>query len=324
LQLDAFGLPEDVARLIEVALPRPDASQVLVAMEASPIHHSDLLLIRGHYGRRPHLPAALGSEGVGRVIGVGADVDPSRVGERVLILPTLNHGTWQDRVAVEARDAVAVNAEADALQMAMLGINPVTADLLLRRFVDLAPGSWVGQTGGSSAVGRCVIALAARAGVRTLSVVRRPEVVAELRAAGGDEVLVSGPRLRADLKQALGGDRLSLVVDPLAGDSLTTLASFMTPGGTVVNYGGMSGASVTVAPSDLIFRDLTVRGFWQQRWLETAPRPEVLESVLRLGALVQDGTLHSPVSATYHLSEGNAALSRAADSAQPGKVLFVW
>ena len=38
----------------------------------------------------------------------------------------------------------------------MLGINPLTADLLLLRFTDLEPGVWVEQTGANSAVGRYV------------------------------------------------------------------------------------------------------------------------------------------------------------------------
>jgi NADPH:quinone reductase-like Zn-dependent oxidoreductase len=134
LQLRAFGKPTTAPELVVAAPLQPGMGQVLVALEAAPINPSDLLLITGRYGVRPSLPAALGAEGVGRIVAVGPTVDPVRIGERVLIVPTLEHGTWQDQTVIDEDDAVPVDAKADALQLSMLGINPLTADLLLRRF----------------------------------------------------------------------------------------------------------------------------------------------------------------------------------------------
>jgi NADPH:quinone reductase-like Zn-dependent oxidoreductase len=324
LHLPSFGKPTVAPELIESPTPEPGPGQVLVRLEAAPINPSDLLLIRGWYGHRPSLPAVLGTEGVGRVVAVGQEVDSVRTGERVLILPTLNHGTWQDQVAIDERDALPVDPAADPLQLAMLGVNPVTADLLLRLFVDLPPGAWVGQTGGSSAVGRYVIALAKRAGLRTLNVVRRPEVAAELLDAGADAVAVSGPDLGDQLKKALDGERMDLLLDPIAGDVVRELAPWLAHGGTIVSYGGMSGGMVSIAPSDLIFRDLQVRAFWQKHWLDTAPRDQVVDAYTRLAPLVADGTLHSPVAATYPLEQHREALAHASASDRTGKVLFAW
>lgn len=324
LQMRAFGKPTTAPELIESEAPEPGSGQLLVALEAAPINPSDLLLIRGRYGHRPALPAALGTEGVGRIVAVGPAVDPVRIGERVLIIPTMKHATWQDQVVIDEGDAVPVDPEVDVLQLAMLGINPMTADLLLRSFVDLPPGAWVGQTGGNSAVGRYVIALAKRAGYRTLSVVRRPEVAAELLELGADAVVVSGPDLGEQLKQALGDERISLLLDSIAGDVITELASWLVHGGTLVSYGGMSGAPVVVSPPDVIFRDLTVRGFWQKHWLDTAPRDEIIAAYARLAPLVADGTLRAPVAATYPLEKFQDALVHATQPDGAGKVLFAW
>jgi NADPH:quinone reductase-like Zn-dependent oxidoreductase len=293
-------------------------------MEAAPINPSDLLLIRGWYGHRPALPATLGTEGVGRVAAVGAGVDPSRVGERVMVLPTLQHGTWQDRVAIAETDAVPVDDAGDPLQLAMLGVNPMTADLLLRSFVDLAPGAWVGQTGGTSAVGRSVIALARLAGLRTLSVVRRAEGAAALLDLGADAVVVDGEDLGAQVASVLGDERLSLLLDPIAGEAVAKLASWLVRGGTVVSYGGMSGAPVTLAPADLIFRDLHVRGFWQKHWLDVTAHDEIVAAYGRLASLVAAGTLHAPVAACYPLDRHQEAMAHAVDPGRVGKVLFAW
>lgn len=324
LQLRAFGKPATAAELVEAEPPTPGAGQVLVALEAAPINPSDLLLIAGHYGVRPRLPAALGAEGVGRILAVGSTVDPSRLGERVLVVPTLEHGTWRDQTVIDEGNVVPVDPAADARQLSMLGINPLTADLLLRRFTDLAPGAWVGQTGANSAVGRYVIALAEQAGVRTLNVVRRPEVAADLLDLGADAVVVSGPDLADQLAAALGGDQISLVLDAIGGDVLTELAHSLVFGGTIVSYGGMSGAPAVISPADLIFRDVRLRGFWLKNWLETTPSAEIAESYGRLATLVAEGALRAPVEATYPLEDYRDALAHAAQAGRTGKVLFTW
>jgi len=324
LHMRAFGKPSTAPELIESETPEPGAGQVLVALEAAPINPSDVLLIRGLYGHRPTLPAALGTEGVGRIVAVGAAVDPARIGERVLIIPTLKHATWQDQIAIDEDDAIAVDPAADVLQLAMLGVNPVTADLLLRRFVDVPLGGWVGQTAGNSAVGRYVITLAKQTGYRTLNVVRRPEVAAELLELGADAVVVSGPDLGVQLKTALGDERISLLLDATAGDVVAELAPWLVHGGTLVSYGGMSGAPVVVRPGDLIFRDLHVRGFWQKGWLDTAPREEFTAAYARLAALVTDGTLRVPIAAAYPLEKYQDALIHATRADRVGKVLFAW
>jgi NADPH:quinone reductase-like Zn-dependent oxidoreductase len=71
-----------------------------------------------------------------------------------------------DEVVVPARNAV----RADPLQLAMLPINPATAHLLLTRYVALQPGDWIGQNLGNSAGGQYVIAMAKKAGYRTVVV----------------------------------------------------------------------------------------------------------------------------------------------------------
>lgn len=324
LQISEFGRPESAVQLVECEAPLPEPGQVLVAMEAAPINPSDLLLIRGRYGHRPALPAELGAEGVGRIIGVGTAVATSRIGERVLIVPALRHGTWQDQVAVAAEDAIPVDPDADALQLAMLGINPMTADLLLRSFVDLPAGAWVGQTAGNSAVGTYVVALARQSGLRTVSLVRRPESVSALLEAGGDVVVVSGPQVADDLAEALGDDRISLLIDAVAGEAVTELTPWLGDGSTLVSYGGMSGGPVSVSPADLIFRDIRVRGFWQKHWLDTTAREEIIASYARLGALVADGLLRTPVATTYSLDRSQAALAHASQTGRAGKVLFAW
>src|SRR5246500_3501936 len=261
LQLVAFGEPSEVIELNPVPEPILGPEDVLVSMEAASINPSDFLLVRGIYGVRPALPFSVGAEGVGRVTHTGSKVDVTWQGRRVLILPTLEQGTWANQVVVHLRNLVPVSDEADPLQLAMIGINPVTAYLLLNRYVSLMPGDWIGQTAANSAMGQYIIALAKLAGVKTLNVVRREEAAEQVRQWGGDRVVLQGDNLHEDIEKALDGKKLSLVLDTVGGTSVGELAKSLKTGGSIVVYAMQSGQFPAVSPKDLIYRGLSIHGF---------------------------------------------------------------
>ena len=107
----------------------------------------------------------------------------------------LQRENWTQRRRVKGDDVIPVPAGLDDLQAAMLRINPPTARLLLSDLVALRPGDWIIQNVANSAVGRFVIRLARARGVRTVNVVRRESLFAELTALGADVCVVDGPEL---------------------------------------------------------------------------------------------------------------------------------
>src|SRR5580692_7550236 len=224
LQLIAHGEPSDVIELNTVSEPALDPEDVLISMEAAPLNPSDFLFVSGKYGVRPAFPSSVGAEGVGRVAKIGSKVDVSLRNKRVLIIPNYEQGTWADQVVVPVRNIVPMSDEADPLQLSMIGINPATAYLLLSRYVSLMPGDWIGQTAANAAMGQYVIALAKLAGVKTLNVVRRKEAAEQVRQLGGDRVILPGDNLNKDVEQALGGKKLSLVLDTVGGTPVGELA----------------------------------------------------------------------------------------------------
>jgi NADPH:quinone reductase-like Zn-dependent oxidoreductase len=300
------------------------AQDLLVAIEAAPVNPADFLLANGWYGIQPEIPSALGSEGVGRVVEAGEGIDRTWLGKRVVILPTCEQGTWSDQVVVPVRNLVSAPEGADALQLSMLAINPATAYLLLKQYVDLEPGDWIGQNLGNSAVGRYTIALAKRAGVKTLSIVRREDAAKQLRPLGGDAVLVDGDNLGERIIEALGGARLRLVLDGAGGSTSMELAKALEFGGTVVSYSSTTGAAPTPALGDLIYRELVFRGFWLINWLRNAPREEIEQTYAELAELVSDGVLNTAVEATYALEDYQRAFDHARKAERSGKVIFTF
>src|SRR5207253_6174430 len=194
------GNPADVLRVESRPWPTPAPDEVLVQMRAAPINPADLNAIEGKYPVRPQLPATPGFEGAGVVVDLGPQVQGITTGA-VVILPH-NIGTWREAVAVKANELIAVAPEIEPVHAAMLKINPMTAWRLLHDYVDLKKGDWLIQNAANSAAGRAVIQIARDLGYKTVNVVRRAELIDELRNEGGDVVLVDGETLRDEVKNA--------------------------------------------------------------------------------------------------------------------------
>jgi NADPH:quinone reductase-like Zn-dependent oxidoreductase len=212
--------------------------------------------------------------------------------------------------------------EADPLQLAMIGINPATAYLLLNRYVCLMPGDWIGQTAANSAMGQYIIKLAKLAGVKTLNVVRREEAAEQVRQWGGDRVVLQGDNLHQDIEQALDGKKLSLVLDQVGGSPVGELARSLKAGGSMVVYAIQSGQLAAFSHSDLLFRGLSFHGFWLINWIRSAPRTEIQEIYQKLGDLVADGSLSAAVEHVYPLEQFKEAFDHSLKSQRSGKILF--
>src|SRR5580692_1704652 len=322
LQLIAHGEPSDVIELNTVSEPDLGHEDVLISMEAAPLNPSDFLFVRGIYGVRPAFPSSVGAEGVGRVAKIGSKVDVALQGRRVLIIPTYEQGTWADQVVVSVRNIVAMSDKADPLQLSMIGINPVTAYLLLNRYVSLMPGDWIGQTAANAAMGQYIIALAKLAGVKTLNVVRRKEAVELVRRWGGDRVVLQGDNLHKDIEEALKGKKLRLVLDTVGGTPVGELAKSLKPGGSMVVYALQSGQFPAISPKDLIYSGLSLHGFWLINWIRNASRTEIEEIYQKLGDLVADGSLSAAVEHVYPLYQFKEAFKQSLRSNRSGKILF--
>src|SRR6202022_511457 len=318
IQIQAFGKPIDVAQCVDIAdVGAPEANEVVIALQASPINQYDLLMIAGGYGYRPPLPAIVGTEGVGRVIAVGSGVKHLKEGDRTLV-PFL-HPAWAERVKTNALWLRPL-PPGDVNQFAMMGVNPPTAYLLLTDIVKLSQGSWVIQNGANSGVGRATIAVAKSLGLKTVNVVRREEVVEEVKALGGDVVLIDGPDLAKRVTAETGNAPITLALDGISDTSPMNLMSCLSESGVLVSYGGVSRKPMVVQPGGLIFKKQTIRGFWLLYWYQSAKPDEITAMFGHLAPLVASGTISTPVVATYGFEQVSEAIAKAGESG--GKGLF--
>lgn len=321
MQFTRFGPPAEVAEIIEVDEPGPPGpGRVNVQVLASPINPADLLNMEGRYGAElPPLPQTQGAEGVGRITAVGDGVINVAVGD--LVTPPAR-GLWREMVQGPAAGLSALPAEADILQLSMLRANPATAWLMLNDYVVLQQGDWVIQNAANSAVGRHVIRLAKSQGWKTVNVVRRADLISELSGLGADCVLVDGDDLDARVTEATGGNLPKLAIDAIGGSAVQRLARSTGDGGTVVNYGLLSGEPLMIDARETVFRDITVRGFWLAPWFGKTDPSKIGATYAFLGQKMAEGMLDIPVEATYPLSRVKEAVAHAAREGRGGKIII--
>jgi mitochondrial enoyl-[acyl-carrier protein] reductase / trans-2-enoyl-CoA reductase len=317
---ETHGNPADVLHVESRPWPTPAADEVIVKMRAAPINPADLNQIEGKYPVRAELPATPGFEGAGVIADVGTKVNGLTSGGLV-ILPH-NVGTWREAVAVNADELVVVPEGIKPVHAAMLKINPMTAWRLLRDYVDLARGDWLIQNAANSAAGRAVIQIARELGYKTVNIVRRSELIDELRGEGGDVVLVDSENLRHAVQDAIGGPPIRLGLNAVGGESALRLANCLAPGSTLVTYGAMSLQPLKIPNGLLIFKDLRFRGIWINKWYDNATPAQRMEAFRHLFEMAKRGLLQTKVEKAYPLSEATTAVAHAARGQRSGKIIF--
>ena len=261
----------------EEAIAEAESGKVLVKMLYAPINPSDINMIEGRYALLPDkLPYVAGNEGVGKVVGVGRNVNCLKVGDMVIPdRPLL--GTWQTHMLVNAKHLRLVPSDICPVTAAAMTVNPTTSLRLLRDFAKLEPGDVVAQNGSTSAVGRGVIELANAMGFRTINIIRDgPNADAqakELYELGATLVVREGRSRAACKKEGLEG-LAKLALNCIGGPQSEEVSSLLANGGVLVTYGGMSKLPVTLATSKFIFKDITCRGFWLTHWTKHCTREQ--------------------------------------------------
>jgi NADPH:quinone reductase-like Zn-dependent oxidoreductase len=315
------GRPDQVVRCAEAEdVGEPAANEIVVAIKAAAINPADLLIMEGRYPGPTEFPARIGIEGAGEVIAVGSDVTGFAPGDRVM---SLGRENWTEKVRAEASQFIRLPQEIDWQHAAQIKANPPSAHLMLETYVDLNPGDWVIQNAANSAVGRHVIRLAKARGYRTVNVVRREELVAELEELGADLVLVDGEDLSDRVRAAIGADAaLPMAIDAIGGTSCMRLADCLSTGGTVVNYGFLSGDPCMITPHQTVVRGISLTGFWLVGFMRSAARAEIEALYETMARHFIDGDLTVPVEAEYGLDEIEKAVAHANRPGRQGKVLL--
>ena len=315
-----FGKPTEVLSVGDRPIPEPKANEVRVKTILASIHNHDLLTIRGQYGFKPELPAIGGSEAVGVIDAVGNDVKDLKVGQRIAAASV--QATWAEYFVASADMVFPVPDSLDDEMAAQLVAMPLSA-LMLLEFLAVESGQWVIHNAANGAVGKSLAMLAAARGVKTINLVRSSDALAELEAIGvNNNVNTDDKDWKAQVKSILGDNKISAAVDSVGGENSGELLSLLGHGGVFAVFGAMSGKPMQLNPTDVIFKQATLKGFWGSKLSQEMSVDNKQRLVNELIERALDGELKLPVEATFDLADITQAVDGKLQSEKKGKVLL--
>jgi len=155
-----------------------------------------------------------------------------------------------------------------------------------------------------------------------LAFVRREEVISPLQKIGADCVLLDDPESINPAREAFGDNPPRLALNGVGGDSALRLMDLLASEGTHVTYGAMSRRSLKVPNKFLIFKRLTLTGFWVTRWLESASDDTITNMLTELADLMKNERLHMPVANIFPMDDIHSAILAAQTDSRQGKILI--
>lgn len=312
------GIPSAILKVADVPMPEPGPGEVRVKVRASPINPSDIMFVQNLYGIRPQLPSGAGFEGMGVVDAVGEGVSMA-AGTRVSFTGL---GTWSEYALVQQRSLIPVPDSIPDDMAAQLFVNPFTAFALVQAS-GVPAGDWLMLTAAGSAFGKMVIQLCAQRGIKTIGTVRHNDLNDDLKALGLTEVInTETENMPARVKQITEGKGVACVLDAVGGHTASEALLCLSKGGTMLIYGLMSLQDPMINAGLMIFKELTVKGFWLTDWMRRADnqtRQEVATNVIQALA---SGKIQLPVEASYPLDQIVDAVEHADRHGRWGKILI--
>lgn len=314
-----FAEPASALKVEEVPDPVAGPGEAVVQMTASAIHNHDLLTVSGDYGFRPELPARSGTEATGTVIAVGEGVTNVAVGQRVV---GNTFGVWAEKFVIRAAALIPVPDAISDESAAQLVSMPASA-LALLNTLGVSEGDWIIQNAAGGAVGRLVAQFAKSRGINVVGLVRRTDAIAELTESGITGIVATD---RADWRDRVaeltGGAPIVRGVDSVGGSATGDLLSVLADGARLSLFGGMGSWNFEGSMNDIIFRGITIDGFWGSKVMPALSAEERTALFGEILTKVATGAIRLPVDGSFAFADIAGAVAAHNRKGRIGKILL--
>jgi NADPH:quinone reductase-like Zn-dependent oxidoreductase len=330
VRFKALGGPE-VLEIEELPVPAPGAGEVRLQVEAIGLNRAEVMFRTGQYLEQPEFPSRIGIEAAGVVDAVGPDVTNVRMGDRVAIASGQSigrYGTYGESAIALAASVVKYPGNITAAEAASAWIQYLTAYFA---FVDLAalkPGQFVLITAATGGAGLGAIQMAKLLGATAIATTRTRDKKDALAKAGADHVIITGEEdLAFRVKEITSGKGAELIFDPVAGNTLPTLADSVAWGGQIILYGALGGIETPYPLWTGFARNFSLRTYMIYNYcgLATIGLPRNEEAYERAVAFINDNLaavkLKPVIAKTFALSEIREAHTYLESNQQLGKIV---
>jgi NADPH:quinone reductase len=320
--IHSTGGPE-VIRVEDTQTPQPREGQVLIQVAAAGVNFNDVTSRQGIYVTRDaalELPAILGTEVAGVVVGLGEGVSAPAPGTRVAALV---RGGYAEYAVADSTMTFPLPAELDFAAALSYLVQGISAWELLRDCGRLAPRERVLVHAGAGGVGALAIQLAklfgAGAVVATASTAAKRKIADSLGADASIDYTAKD--WWREVLAATGDHGADVILDSVGGDVSEQSLDCLAPFGRLVVYGLSSGRLATFAGSQLMHYNQSVIGYWlTSRMAHSSASAQIVPQLLRLAA---EGKITSDIRHAFPLEEAAQAHRALASRQTTGKVVLV-
>ena len=330
--------------------PEPASNEVLIKVGACGLNNTDVNTRSGWYsktvtdattggafevvgdddptwgGAPIKFPLIQGADVCGEIVAVGADVNPSRIGERVITDGWLRDtkepenfnktgyfgsecdGGFAEYTTTPARNALAVTSDLSDAELATFSCSYSTAEGMLTR-AQVGPDDTVLIPGASGGVGGALVQLAKRRGARVIAMASDTKHK-DVAVLFPDKIL---PRAPENLRVALGDEKITVVADIVGGPYWPALIDVLERGGRYTCSGAIAGPIVELDLRTFYLRDLTFTG-------STVITPEVMPNLI---SYIEQGEIKPALAATYPLEQLHEAQEAFITKQHTGNIVVI-
>jgi len=280
-------------------------------------------LRRGTYIETAKFPSGLGLEAAGLVAAIGEDVAGIVPGDAVSIVPPLSMVRWPAHAEIVTFPADLVVKHPPELGFetaAAVWMQYLTAYGALVDIAGLGRGDVVAITAASSSVGLAAIQIANRMGAVPVALTRTSAKRRALLDAGADHVIASEEEdIRSRLEAIAGANGVRTVFDAVGGPAFEPLTAAMSPGGMLIEYGGLSPEPTPFPLFNVLTKSLVLRGYLVHEIIRDTVRLARAKAFILDG--LSDGALKPVIARTFRFEDIVEAHRFLESNTQFGKIV---
>lgn len=330
------GNADHAFQLREHTLNTPGANEITIQVEAFGLNYADVMARKGMYREAPPLPCIIGYEVVGKIIAVGASVDPARLNQRVVAFCRFGgyaqHANTLDYAAIPIGNMPAEEAM-------VLCTQGVTAYYMATYLSPIRKGDNVLIHAAAGGVGSVLIQLAKKQEATVFAKVGDQGKLALTQSLGAHHsICYAETDYAEEVSNILNGSKLDVVFNPVGGSTFKKDLKLLRSGGRLLLFGGSELATGkwgifstlnfvrkmgAMLPIGLMMTSKSILGVNMLKIADN--RPDVMSHCLKeVVKLHTAGVIQPQVGGTFSHNELSKAHSLLESGKTTGKLTIFW
>ena len=222
-------------KLVEEELQDPQPHEVQIGVKAIGLNFADVFAILGLYSATPKGSFVPGLEYSGEILAIGQEVNGWQVGDR--IMGVTRFGAYTSHINIDAAYVSKIPESWNFEEGATFLVQALTAYYGLFHLGNLQKGHTVLIHSAAGGVGLLANRMAQKMGAYTIGTIGSAAKIELLKKEGYQKYIVRSKHFKKDLKNALDGRELNIVMECIGGKIFQAGYETLAPQGRVINYG---------------------------------------------------------------------------------------